>query len=520
MRRLFDRARISLNGFLRQHCGILIIVALFLAVRSFFLLTRYHLPGWDESVFIGMGKFLYSGGRSGLWEIARPIGLPLVSGFLWFAGVDPIFFGEVVAILFAAATIWITHSIIRRLFTSALANVGAALLAVAPVFFYHSGQILTDIPSAFFALVAISCYIDRRIFLAGAFTGVAFLFRFPMLILALPVAAALLTRAYQEFRKGPPGRDAGTFVLAELKEFLTYILPVFSAVLLMMLFNAAYYHSHYAGIKDAALMPFLIGSLHQNVDSGSIIDGSAWSYIHNALYYVIVLGRNHFVLLLFIPAGILFLRKRLYRDDALNVVFLSLVTFLVYFTCIASKYERYAMLLVPLAIIGMMLFFQEVLFVRKNGAYDTPLFLLAAAALLVSGSYASIVSGQFYFWQHSRSSEPPIVTKLYSYFHSRHIQGTILTTDPVFAAFSDNRFLAAYDYAQEDTIFASPWEVNESFDAAVYSTSVFPRYSNNRFVPKIRMLESKVAGHDVQVKMFRHCNGNERETLIIATKPR
>jgi hypothetical protein len=38
---------------------------------------------WDESVYVGLGKYLYSNGASGIYEPFRPILLPLVLGALW-----------------------------------------------------------------------------------------------------------------------------------------------------------------------------------------------------------------------------------------------------------------------------------------------------------------------------------------------------------------------------------------------------------------------------------------------------
>jgi len=95
----------TIRGILKDNYGIIILTGIFLLIRIFFLATRYHLPGWDESVYIGMGKYIYSHGAIGLWESIRPINLPLITGAFWAAGLNPILFGEITIMLFASATI-------------------------------------------------------------------------------------------------------------------------------------------------------------------------------------------------------------------------------------------------------------------------------------------------------------------------------------------------------------------------------------------------------------------------------
>ena len=50
---------------------------------AFFLLQLPSVlnrrPGWDESVYVGIGKYFASGGAVGLYEPIRPPGLPLTN---------------------------------------------------------------------------------------------------------------------------------------------------------------------------------------------------------------------------------------------------------------------------------------------------------------------------------------------------------------------------------------------------------------------------------------------------------
>ena len=142
--------------------GIYSLILAFIAVKVFFITTRYHLPIWDEGVYMGMGKYIYSLGSSGLWEIIRPIGLPLVSGAIWLAGLNQVYFTQAAAVLFAAASIFMTYLIGKRLFGGQAGIIAAFLLAISPVFFLYSIYVLTEISSTFFALLAVYMYIQGR----------------------------------------------------------------------------------------------------------------------------------------------------------------------------------------------------------------------------------------------------------------------------------------------------------------------------------------------------------------------
>ena len=86
---------------LRLNIIIFFILFLFVAVKLFFLSPNIW---WDSSVYIGMGKYMASFGKAGLWEISRPIVWPLILGFFWKLGLDVIFVGKVLSVLFALST--------------------------------------------------------------------------------------------------------------------------------------------------------------------------------------------------------------------------------------------------------------------------------------------------------------------------------------------------------------------------------------------------------------------------------
>jgi len=88
-----------MNKLAKGHISIIAIIILF-------IFSYYYYPHpnadlwWDSSVYLGMGKYVYSFGEVGLYEGSRPLVWPLILGFFWKLGLDPIFFGRLMVLIF------------------------------------------------------------------------------------------------------------------------------------------------------------------------------------------------------------------------------------------------------------------------------------------------------------------------------------------------------------------------------------------------------------------------------------
>src|SRR5262249_48287057 len=138
---------------------------------------------WDEAVYIGMGKHLYTFGNAGLWEMIRPVGLPLLLGLFWTARL-PIFLWELALIGFAVGYAILTYLIGKRLFGRESGLFAALLVIGSTTFFREAGKFLTEIPSTFFALACLYALLNRRLAYAGVCAAAAAMFKFPHLMLA------------------------------------------------------------------------------------------------------------------------------------------------------------------------------------------------------------------------------------------------------------------------------------------------------------------------------------------------
>ena len=161
---------------LRDNKGILTIIILFLFANLIFV-SYYKDVWWDSSVYIGMGKYLFSFGNSGLWENSRPLIFPLILGIGWKLGYDDVYFGRFISIVFAILVLLITYKLGAKLFTKKVGLLAAFFTMFSYTFLFFAPNILTEIPSLFFVLLAFYFFFDKRFFLMGLFSGIAVMTR-------------------------------------------------------------------------------------------------------------------------------------------------------------------------------------------------------------------------------------------------------------------------------------------------------------------------------------------------------
>lgn len=189
--------KLNVKNYFKNNWLIIGLIFIFL-VTKLLLLLEYHLPIWDEAVYIGMGKFLFSSGQAGLWEPIRPILLPLLLGFLWKIKLNPIFLGELLIIGFSTGVLILTYLLGKEVYNKTIGLIATALVAITPVFYLHSSLILTGIPATFFILLSLYCLVKNNFWLAGLFSGLAFLTRFPAGLIIVGVGAVILIKFYLE----------------------------------------------------------------------------------------------------------------------------------------------------------------------------------------------------------------------------------------------------------------------------------------------------------------------------------
>lgn len=250
--------------------------AAFAAVLFIFtLLSITSFPSpllWDSSVYIGMGKYIWSSGHSGLWEPSRPLLLPSLLGFFWALGLQPHFFGAVAMLLFSLGCCCLTYMLASKVFCRKTGLLSMALFSFLPSFFMLNNTILTEIPSTFFFLLGVYFSVRKRYMLSGLFLGLAFMTRFFQIILIMPLIAFVL---YRCCKKKERWADFAKLIIC-------FIIPV----LIYLGLNSFLYSNPF--------YPFLLQSF--------MTQYTGWAFHKPISYYFLGLAREN-ILFVFILAS-------------------------------------------------------------------------------------------------------------------------------------------------------------------------------------------------------------------------
>lgn len=176
---------------LKEYRYILVLVLIFGAVQSYSLAIPHDI-WWDSSVYIGMGKYLFSLGESGLWEPSRPLVWPILLGAFWKIGISPIVAGKVLLILVSCGSLMLTYLIAARIFDRSVGYLSMLLLAFSQTFFLYASVLQTEIPSLFFTLLSIYLILNKDYLLSGVMLGLALMTRFFSAFVFIPLLLFIL----------------------------------------------------------------------------------------------------------------------------------------------------------------------------------------------------------------------------------------------------------------------------------------------------------------------------------------
>ncbi len=317
--------------FIKAHTKQILIGILF-GVASIMRLIHAFSPSvlsWDGSVYVGMGKFLYSHGAVGLWEVFRPVGMPVLLGFAWKVGIDPYVFGIVIAILSHLGIGWILYKMGEKIMPFA-GLLAASVFLFSPIIFIYSNVPMSDIPSAFLALAALAVASaaknNRAYFFAGFLSALAFLFRFSQGLIVVAIAIVIIVQACQSLtwteRLFKIVRHGAIYALG----FFVLVAPYFIAMY-------HFYGDPLIGLKEGNAIIKHFPTLYHK---------GTWFYLKNIYLLSPLL---YFAL---IPFGLLFTRvRKIVFAPVLWATLITFVIYIVYFSHEPHKEIRYAFAFVP-----------------------------------------------------------------------------------------------------------------------------------------------------------------------------
>jgi hypothetical protein len=403
-----------------------LILAVALLLRLLYLALNYPL-WWDSHVYLGMGKFLFSGGKMGMWEPFRPLIHPMLLGAVWKAGLDAIIVGKLFDLIFSLISVFLVYRIAEKVYSSRAAIIAGMAFAAAPVFIQFIGLILTEPLAILFGLLGIYFFIQEnsslKLYWSGIFLGLSFLTKFPLGILfgaALLVIFLSKNNTLQEETLRSKTTKAAIITFG----FFTAVIPY-------LIFNYTLYHD--------VFYPFISGSWIITTSTWKY--GSGWSYYLNWFFLVNPL----FIFTL--PAVIWWIKNKDWNDSRKSVNIITGILILAYFWQLERKEVRYLVLALPFLSITI-------------GGYLDNLYHLtvmrAKRILKPSGFWILIIILLLLPLPDGFNLDrPPTFEKEIRKIVAEHnITGMVLTSDPAFVSFLENPIITLDGMEFASTIYA------------------------------------------------------------------
>jgi hypothetical protein len=282
-----------------------IILLLFASIKIFQIWAQKGIF-WDSAVYIGMGKYMFSLGKIGLWEPARPLIWPLFLGFIWKIGINPILGGRILELALAVGCICLTYMIGKTAFNEKVALLASFFVAASQAFLFFSSSILTEIPSTFLALLSFN-YLKKNHFLVGLFAAAAIMLRFQQLPIILPL---------------------GLFILYKRKAIGKFILGMITVTFPYLLLNTILYKNPF--------YPFLFQFFMTKT--------TGWIYNAPLSFYLINIIKENYLLIFSIVGAVIILKK----NNKIRVIILStFLVFLITLSLIKHKEIRFIITFLP-----------------------------------------------------------------------------------------------------------------------------------------------------------------------------
>lgn len=176
---------------LKKHQELYAVLVIALLARLLFFFD-FHEIWWDSGVYLGMAKYLWSGGSAGLWEHIRPVLWPLIIGAAWWLKLNMVWFARALELLSSLVSIVLVYALGRKWFSQRAAVIASIAWAFSAIVFSLGFHEYTELPAVTLALAALLAFSNERWFLAGILTSLAFLMKFPAGIFLVVLGLVLL----------------------------------------------------------------------------------------------------------------------------------------------------------------------------------------------------------------------------------------------------------------------------------------------------------------------------------------
>ncbi len=378
----------------------LLFILLFSLLLHLIFAFTYHLVWWDSGVYVGMGKYLFSSGEAGLWEHIRPPFVPVVLGFFWWLGLDPILFGRLFEIILFLGLVYFTYLLAKDWFSEKIAVWSALFVSLSPVFFYLSFHQYTEIPSVFFTLLAL-WLLKKKPFLAGISLGFAFLAKFPAGIFFIPIIIFLACD--KQWKK----------LFLSCCGFILILVPYFIA-------SFVAYGGFFATLSAA-------NDAISKVLGCNVLRFKPWWF-----YFWILIVSETFLYIFSILGIITLIRNWKKHYLLFALCFLIPLVYLLQLHCRDYRYLTFVLpFFAMLASVGIVYLLD---FVGKR--WRNILLILAGIIMLAFCL--------FFYVQNEPRSPDSVAEEYFGFLEQKEVNGEIWTANPVVAAYTDKRLEKIY----------------------------------------------------------------------------
>ncbi len=308
---------------------IFFLLGIYLALLIFIVFTNKYIF-FDEAVYIGMSKYIYSLGSSGLFELIRPLVVPIVIGLPLIFGISNWYFAKIIMVSLSVANVFLVFLLAKKAFNRQVAYLSVIIMMITATYLIISTKILTHMPAMFFMLFALWLFFEKKYFSAGLFAGLAFVSRFPYGLLLPCIIAVLVLSADKPF-----GKSLKKIISGSAKAFLGFAVPsiLFIGFSLIKNFNEP------IGFFVKLLRPFLLAV--QTINDSNSIYGKGFFWYFTSFF-------NENFLLAFGIIGLLFLLyKYRLRETKTNILIVVFIVFATYFSLTTHKEIRYGLAFLP-----------------------------------------------------------------------------------------------------------------------------------------------------------------------------
>ncbi|MBI3033422.1 glycosyltransferase family 39 protein [Candidatus Woesearchaeota archaeon] len=442
-----------------------IILISFISFKLFAMATSFHDLGWDESVYLGMGKYIYSQGTHGLWEEIRPPLLPLIIGLFWKLKLPYILLADIMITLFAVGTIILTYICAKEIlkkedFLELLSITPPLLLLSSELFLKQSYTIMTEIPAAFFILLTVYLYIKNKSpFLLGIIAALAFLTKYTAGFMMLSMGIILFFDNYDT-------RDINRLC----RKLIYFISGAAIMVTPFLIINGFLYQDSAGSWLYATIYPVVKAIIHQDNIMYAVSNP-----ISNLLFYPIVMVKENILFILgLLGAVFYFFHSKSYfinKQRSGYLISLSILLYVIYLTFIINKQSRFILLILPLLAIFSAYVLSNIVITKKENMF---FFVLILVFMLVGySSWLQITSNRYPFIK----EKPDIINQYYHYPTNYNISSPLLTTDPHFTGYNDQLFIPMYNNVSDARDIYSQYKGQAN--GLIYDDEFYPCFTQS-----------------------------------------